>query len=69
MRVTILIKMVDFFGKTSNNNINKRGFLCPSVNFSGRKSGLDTYMFLAFGSKSKEVSVSEPFRSSNLQQW
>lgn len=43
--------------------------LCPSVNFSGRESGLDTYMLLAFGSKPKEVSVSEPFRSSNLQQW
>lgn len=61
---------VDFSCKTSsNNNNNNKNFLCPSVNLSGRESGLDTYMLLAFGSKPKEVSVSEPFRSSNLQQW
>lgn len=71
LRAAILIKIVNFFYKTSknNNNDNNKDFLCPSVNFSGRKSSLDTYMLLAFGNTPEEVSVSEPFRSSNLQQW
>lgn len=49
IRAAILIKTVDFFCNTSTTTNNK-DFLCPSGNFSGRKSSLDIYVLLAFGS-------------------
>lgn len=48
IRAAILIKMVDFCNTSTTSN--NKDFLCPSGNFSGRKSSLDIYMLLAFGS-------------------